>query len=154
MFSKLNREVTNKQAALVLNCSAANKKKTALHSQGWFNSGNCSIWGIALKKDEHVIRRQGLCSSAQSDLNMTARNLKIEVLYLSRALGCSHQTLFGFQLTVIGRAAISFIKDILKKSQRRVVSFDWPTTDWRHKPPKDYEYWLNMIGELRLVNKS
>ena len=27
MFSKLNREVTNKQAALVLNCSAANKKK-------------------------------------------------------------------------------------------------------------------------------
>ena len=35
---------------------------------------------------------------------------------------------FGFQLTVIGRAAISLMEDILGKPQHRVVSFDWPTT--------------------------
>ena len=38
---------------------------------------------------------------------MTATNLKIEVLYLSRALGCSYQTLFGFQLTVIDKTVRS-----------------------------------------------
>ena len=34
----------------------------------------------------------------------------------------------GFQLTVIGWAAISLMEDILGKPQHRVVSFDWPTT--------------------------
>ena len=65
-----------------------------------------------------------------------------------------HFFFFGFQLTVIERAAISLMEDILGKPQHRVVSFDWPTAHWRHKTTTAYEYLLNMIGELRLVNRS
>ena len=39
-----------------------------------------------------------------------------------------HFFFFGFQLTVIERAAISLMENILGKPQHRVVSFDWPTT--------------------------
>ena len=46
---RLNEDMANKQASLICNCSSANKKKSSLHSQGWFECGNCSVWGRGLK---------------------------------------------------------------------------------------------------------
>ena len=39
---RLNEDIANKQASLIYNCSSANKKKSSLHSQGWFKCSVCS----------------------------------------------------------------------------------------------------------------
>ena len=50
-----------------------------------------------------------------------------------------HQTKMYFCLSLITLVFVE-ITFILGKSQHRVISFDWPNTNWRHKPLTD-ERW-------------